>query len=644
MQNPTVTDFLRKVNVDEDLMPAYRAVFRKKMPLIAARFFRWASNNGIGPRDLSEVHLAAFLVEGRALGVPPVVLAVIEMAVRIQANRFQGERRTSLALISPACRPEIHDLISEAFGPLMPALLLALGATPPPPAPPSGGVRISHPLGETISREDPVSAPRKRAWQKRRRGSSSSRGPAPSSTSEDSLDWLFETKTKSALHLSAPYRRVHEAIPQKLRHFSLRFLRYLTIIGVEPNDATNAHLKDFIRRASEAKLNHIVAIEQNIRHAAQALRDEGRSELSQISSNIPRPTPRVDQLKGMSDNLKADFNDVVAAFADPFGETSMRIRTDPASKTLFAMHAANPGYRPAKMKPMKSGAITALQNQFLTALQAAKDAGKDLSCVLDLYRRDVWALVLPRLGPVDEPNILRSKVLERGRMIATWRQRHDLKRYINGQLTTLPKRRGGMSEQHENRLDAFTDEQLEKVVLWAMDSIEAISKGVGDLHSFHVGLAVFLFLHPRLTQPQLFALSFGGPPNQSGRNVLALGEQADIEKDLPPEVVDALDRAWPHIRLGLDERKLFWPVENPEKNTTCAAAIGKLGRKLGMDCLTIKVLQDALIDRDIMDCEHSSDSIADGAGITQLRNLDTRFGTRFQQAASLKENNKGRKA
>ncbi len=97
MQNPTVTDFLRKVNVDEDLMPAYRAVFRKKMPLIAARFFKWASSQSIGPMDLSELHLGAFLVQGRALKVPPVVLAVIEKAVRVQASRLQNEGRAALA-------------------------------------------------------------------------------------------------------------------------------------------------------------------------------------------------------------------------------------------------------------------------------------------------------------------------------------------------------------------------------------------------------------------------------------------------------------------------------------------------------------------------------------------------------------------
>jgi hypothetical protein len=459
-----------------------------------------------------------------------------------------------------------------------------------------------------------------------------------SKAAPNTIEALFYSSTHPHDDLSASYFAVWKSIPTHLRSWSSRFLRYLTIMSVPPAEASDVDLDAFLARARSAKITYANQIEKTVRKAATAMRELGRPELALITPNPERIIASIDQLERMAPALRADFERIVGAFANPLGEASRTIRTDDKSVVLFALHEKSPEL--TELKPMKKSSIISLRNQILVGLKAAQEAGLFLETVLDLFEPTNWRRIVGcnAFGKISEPSTLRSKILERGRTIASWQRRSDRQKFIQQQLQALPKRRGGISATHLMRLEAFDDEKLARVGAWVWERLGNMGRGAGDLHEFRVAVAIFLFMSARLTQPQILGLSFIGACNRSGRPAILVDGLQEIEGKLPAELIAALDKAWPFLRLKLRGDPRFWPVKNPETNTTCGIAISKLGKTLGVGALTIKLLQDVAIHRLILEGQLSIDDLADAIGVTQIRNLQTRFDVVLKQAASRQEN------
>ncbi len=500
MQNPTVTDFLRKVNVDEDLMPAYRAVFRKKMPLIAARFFRWASSQSIGPMDLSELHLGAFLVQGRALKVPSVALAVIEKAVRVQASRLQNEGRAALALISPACTAEIDNLISEAFGLRTPDLLLALGAAPPLPIPLPDGARLDRASIMKIASE--ILAPQ------------------PAEPETELRVHLSQTDLEAGEAISKHYRRQrssqlyrrllpgwrliadHLTMPEWQMISPLVAL--LNDMGIDATAVTDEALAMAVSQKKAAGVLTTDKLEQDFRRTLPWGADLCGLKLPSISSHRTKATPMKAFLAARDQKFRSSFEEFFAAFKDPKSPAARKLRQDDASQIVLAAKAASrPGDHLYDSGTSEEPSITAKQNTLLRVTTAAVEAGHEPKAVLDLAREPLFSAWRndPRFGSPKFFGEDRYRALLMLRHAARWDRNDDLHGIIQGHIDVengLPKK--GMSDRHFKALLAFTPEHRKQVVRATVrDLIQC--RIDGDLHRCRVALAIRFFISQSISRP-----------------------------------------------------------------------------------------------------------------------------------------------
>ncbi len=385
MQNPTVTDFLRKVNVDEDLMPAYRAVFRKKMPLIAARFFRWASSQSIGPMDLSELHLGAFLVQGRALKVPSVALAVIEKASAVHQpppERRPCGARPHLARLHGGDRQPDH----EAFGLRTPDLLLALGAAPPLPIPLPDGARLDRASIMKIASE--ILAPQ------------------PAEPETELRVHLSQTDLEAGEAISKHYRRQrssqlyrrllpgwrliadHLTMPEWQMISPLVAL--LNDMGIDATAVTDEALAMAVSQKRQPGFSR--PISSNRTFAGRCLgRGPVRAEASEHQSHRTKPPD-----EGLSSSQGPEISEFLRRVLRCLQGPEVARGAQAAPGRRLADRASGEGGEPPGDHLYDSGtseepSITAKQNTLLRVTTAAVEAGHEPKAVLDLAREPLFS-------------------------------------------------------------------------------------------------------------------------------------------------------------------------------------------------------------------------------------------------------------